>query len=176
MRTPNRPLDEFEQALITSCQSITNKEPETWGFSSTQTDLSLESGRQADPARAIYRLTITPELCNLHETLHGGCAATLVDVLSTTLVLALSSPGHFQRGGVTRNLRLTYLRPVARGMRVRLVTEAVHLGRRLVLLRSEIRALPGDPGTEDDLQDGLDGILCVVAEHEKANTDPVVKL
>jgi acyl-coenzyme A thioesterase PaaI-like protein len=62
-------------------------------------------------------------------------------------------------GGVSRNLRVTYLRPVPRDLEVRLVCEVIHMGKRLALLRAEIsRADTGD--------------VCVVGEHEKANTDP----
>lgn len=104
-------------------------------------------------------MTVSPDMCNYLDNLHGGCAATLIDVLSTTILLGVSSPGRFQLGGVSRNLRTTYLRPVPQGTEIRLVTELVHVGKRLALLRSEI--LRAD-----------DGQVCVVGEHEKANTDP----
>lgn len=93
--------------------------------------------------------------------LHGGCAATLIDVLSTTILLGMSEPGKFSLGGVSRNLKVTYLRPVPTGTEVRLVCELVHVGKRLALLRAEI-------------QKAGSGDLCVVGEHEKANTDPEV--
>lgn len=92
--------------------------------------------------------------------LHGGCAATLIDVLSTTILLGISSPGRFALGGVSRNLKVTYLRPVPTDTEVRLVCEVVHVGKRLALLRAEIQRVNGD--------------VCVVGEHEKANTDPEV--
>ncbi|GAT26507.1 thioesterase family protein [Aspergillus luchuensis] len=44
------------------------------------------------------------------------------------------------------------------GMEIRLVCELVHMGKRMALLRAEIQK--------------LDGSVCVVAEHDKANTDP----
>lgn len=93
--------------------------------------------------------------------LHGGCAATIIDFLSSTILLGVSKPGFFSLGGVSRNLKITYLRPVPVGTEVRLVCQVIHTGRRLALLRAEIlRADNGD--------------LCVVGEHEKANTDPEV--
>lgn len=91
--------------------------------------------------------------------LHGGCAATLIDVLSTTILLGMSSPGRFGLGGVSRNLKVTYLRPVPRDTEIRLNCVLVHVGKRLALLRAEITRID-------------DGGLCVVGEHEKANTDP----
>lgn len=100
-------------------------------------------------------------MCNFLGNLHGGCAATLVDVLSTVILLGVSSPGQFSLGGVSRNLKITYLRPVPRDTEVRLTCELVHAGRRLALLRVEITRVDN-------------GNLCVVGEHEKANTDPEV--
>jgi acyl-coenzyme A thioesterase 13 len=93
--------------------------------------------------------------------LHGGCAATLVDVLSTTILLGVSQPGKFRFGGVSRNLKLTYLRPVPMETEARMVCEIVHVGKRLALLRAEIQKVDS-------------GDVCVVGEHEKANTDPEV--
>lgn len=91
--------------------------------------------------------------------LHGGCAATLIDNLSTTILVGVSRPGHFSLGGVSRNLKVTYLRPVPQDTAIRIICELVHAGKRLALLRAEIRRVDNDD-------------LCVVGEHEKANTDP----
>jgi acyl-coenzyme A thioesterase 13 len=102
---------------------------------------------------------VSPNLCNYMGNLHGGCAATLIDVLSTTILLGVSRPGRFALGGVSRNLKVTYLRPVPEGAEIRLVCVLVHAGKRLALLRAEIQRVDN-------------GDLCIVGEHEKANTDP----
>lgn len=91
--------------------------------------------------------------------LHGGCAATLIDILSTTILLGVSRPGVFALGGVSRHLKTTYLRPVPVGCEVRMRCEVVQVGRRLAFLRAEM-------GRVDT------GEVCVLGEHEKANTDP----
>lgn len=93
--------------------------------------------------------------------MHGGCAATLIDVLSTTILLGIGKPGKFGYGGVSRNLKTTYLRPVPVGTEARVVCEVIHVGQRLALLRAEI-------------QKASNGDVCVIGEHEKANTDPEV--
>lgn len=113
------------------------------------------------PAQASYILTITPNLCNHFENLHGGCAATIIDILSTTILLAVSRPGVFAMGGVSRHLNLTYLRPAPRGVDVRVRCEVVQIGKRLALLRAQIERVDN-------------GDVCVVAAHEKVNTDPEV--
>lgn len=118
----------------------------------------VESATPGPPARATYLLTATPELCNRLGNLHGGCATTIIDNLSSTVLLAAGRPGFYSAGGVSRNLNLTYLRPVPVGTEIRIVCEVVNMGRKLALLKGEIRKANDDA-------------VCVVASHEKANTD-----
>lgn len=130
-----------------------------WTFDSRNCKLSFESATQGPPAQVSYLLTVSPDLANPMGNLHGGCAATLIDNLSSMILLGMSKPGKFALGGVSRNLKCTYLRPVPEGSEIRLVCILVHIGKRLALLRAEIYRT----GTGD---------LCIVGEHEKANTDP----
>jgi len=132
-----------------------------WDVDARNCNLRFESATRGPPSKVSFLLKITPALSNYMGNLHGGCAATLIDVLSTTILLGVSEPGKFALGGVSRNLKLTYLRPVPEGIEARIVCEVIHVGKRLALLRAEIqRAETGD--------------VCVVGEHEKANTDPEV--
>lgn len=48
------------------------------------------------------------------------------------------------------------------GTEARIVCEVIHVGKRLALLRAEI-------------QKADTGDVCVIGEHEKANTDPEIK-
>jgi acyl-coenzyme A thioesterase PaaI-like protein len=79
------------------------------------------------------------------------------------ILLGVSKPGQFEYGGVSRHLNVTYLRPVPVGTMVKLVSRVVHMGKRLALLRSEIVRVDN-------------GNVCMVSDHEKANTDPEVRL
>ncbi|KAJ6154178.1 hypothetical protein N7485_012547 [Penicillium canescens] len=171
---PSRKLDEFEELVFqyTGRMGHGNEEvctaapPTVYSYTTLgrrrpQLRPPLRISKPRPPARVSFLFTITPALSNMMGNLHGGCAATLIDVLSTTILLGVSEPGKFAYGGVSRNLKVTYLRPVPTGSEVRLVCEVIHVGKRLALLRAEIqRAENGD--------------ICVVGEHEKANTDPEV--
>lgn len=57
---------------------------------------------------------------------------------------------------------MKFVRPVPIGVEVRIVNELVHAGKRLALVRSEIRRVDT-------------GEVCVVGEHDKVNTDPDVE-
>ncbi|OGM43199.1 thioesterase family protein [Aspergillus bombycis] len=160
VRAPDRKLDDFENHVYHCSNGINiENDEERWDIDSTAADLRFESATQGPPARVSYLLNVTPNMCNAVGTLHGGCAATLIDTLSTTILLGLSKPGYFSLGGVSRNLRVTYLRPLPSGLEIRIVCEVIHTGKRLALLRAEI-------------QQADTGAVCVVGEHEKANTDP----
>lgn len=83
---------------------------------------------------------------------------TIIDTLSTLFLGALSKPGFYSLGGVSRHLHTTYLRPVPMGSEVRLVCSLKHAGKKLVLLKANLHKVDN-------------GELCVIGVNEKANTD-----
>ncbi|KAH8424607.1 PaaI family thioesterase [Aspergillus melleus] len=158
-RAPARQLNDFEELVYEYSNRMgLDDNQEHWDLDSSS-NIRFESATRGPPARVSFLFTVSPKLCNMLGNLHGGCAATLIDVLSTCILLGVSSPGHFGLGGVSRHLKVTYLRPVPQGTEARLVCEIVHVGRRLALMKAEISRADT-------------GALCIVGEHEKANTDP----
>ncbi|KAL1982886.1 hypothetical protein VTN96DRAFT_814 [Rasamsonia emersonii] len=157
---PLKELDEFETRVYESTKYLgMDGKPESWDIDISRANLRFEYATRGPPARVSYRLFVTPNMTNRLGNLHGGCAATLIDNLSTTILIGVSRPGIFQYGGVSRNLNVTYLRPVPLDTEIRVICEVVHVGRRLALLKAEIRRVDNDE-------------LCVIADHQKANTDP----
>lgn len=102
-----------------------------------------------------------PGHTNRLRNLHGGCTATLFDVLTTFVLALVNRPGHWEYMGVTRTLNVTYLRPVPAGETVLIECEAVHVGRQLCNLRGTMRK-------------EADGAVVAVGEHGKFNTDAAV--
>ncbi|KAL4986368.1 HotDog domain-containing protein [Aspergillus falconensis] len=168
LNLPPRPLTDFEQHVykIVRRMSRTTDGEDLWSIDTASLDLAFHSASLTPQPSITYELTIAPKHCNHLGNLHGGCAATLFDVLSSMILLGVSRPGFFELGGVSRHLNVTYLRPVPVGTRVRLVSKVVNVGKRLALMRSEILRMHED-GREE---------VCVVSDHEKANTDPEVKM
>ncbi|OAT11941.1 thioesterase [Blastomyces gilchristii SLH14081] len=121
-----------------------------------------ESASHSPRPRVSFLLTVTEPFCNKNGALHGGCATTLIDVTSTGFLIALSKPGYFSQGGVSRTLNVKFVRPAPMGVEVRIVNELVHAGKRMALVRSEISRVDT-------------GEVCVVGEHDKVNTDPEVE-
>ncbi|KAL6239272.1 hypothetical protein BDW75DRAFT_236712 [Aspergillus navahoensis] len=168
LNLPPRPLTDFEQHVygIAQRMSRTIDGEDVWSIDTPSLNLTFHSASLSPQPSIIFELTITPKHCNYLGNLHGGCAATLFDVLSSMILLGVSKPGFFELGGVSRHLNVTYLRPVPVGTRVKLVSKVVNVGKRLALMRSEILRVHED-GREE---------VCVVSDHEKANTDPEVKI
>lgn len=104
--------------------------------------------------KVIFSTTITPAMCNKANNLHGGCATTLLDNLSSSSLVTLAKEGHLDTGSVSRTLTVTLLRPVPMGTKVRIVCEAVSAGRNLALCKGQIEL--------------LDGRVAVTCVHDKA--------
>ncbi|OKL57104.1 hypothetical protein UA08_07550 [Talaromyces atroroseus] len=158
--TARKVHDDFEENMREVVKHFvdTEGEHERWDIDQVESKLRLESASRGPPARATFRLYITPKMANFHNSIHGGCTATVIDILSSMLVIGASQPGMFQVGGVSRNLNVTYLRPMRVGSEVRVICELVQMGKRLALVKTEIRSVDNDE-------------LCALGDHQKANTD-----
>ena len=104
--------------------------------------------------RTTWSFTVAPELCNKTGNLHGGCAATLLDSLTSTALLTAARPGFLDGGHVSRTLSCTYLRPVPAGTECVVECWIVAAGKRTAHVAGEIRL--------------KDGKVCVSCVHDKA--------
>ncbi|EFR00018.1 thioesterase [Nannizzia gypsea CBS 118893] len=148
--------DEFSERMIEAYDAIV-LDPRNTGYSCDifRKHVRFGSATSGPPARVTFIATVAPEMCNGLGNLHGGCATTLIDVTSSALLFALG--GHFSAGGVSRSLNITFLRPAPEGTEISINCELVHSGKRLALLRADIRRTDT-------------GDLCVLGEHDKAST------
>ena len=94
------------------------------------------------------------------SNLHGGAAALVFDVVTTTALVTVAREGWWVTAGVTRSLSVQYYKPVAVGSTVRVVAEVVSVGGRLASITGEIR--------------GEGGELKCTCEHLKVNIDKAV--
>ncbi|KAK2608954.1 hypothetical protein QQS21_002530 [Conoideocrella luteorostrata] len=125
--------------------------------------LEVTSADPSTPASVTFSFTCLEEHCNRLENLHGGAAATLFDLCTTIPLVLISKPGFWQYLGVTRNLNVTYFRPVPKGEEVIIETEALQVGKRLATLKGVMRRK-------------RDGEIVSICEHLKANIDPEPKV
>ncbi|WFD29264.1 hypothetical protein MSPP1_000271 [Malassezia sp. CBS 17886] len=115
------------------------------------------SGRRAAeerPARAKkctvrFRFQVTPPMSNMFGTMHGGCVATMIDILSS-FVLALQTPGEtgtpWSTFGVSQTLSVNYLAPTRLDSWVEVESTTLQAGRMIALLNTDMYELTGKDG------------------------------
>lgn len=121
-----------------------------------------------ETGRAVFVMTVTPDLCNGLGTLHGGCAATLLDIMTSMSVATLPpggkigslKPGETNPGAplppeddktpsvngilsVTRTLNLTYLRASRAGETLVCDTAVMGMGRRALAVEGRLLGRAG---------------------------------
>jgi uncharacterized protein (TIGR00369 family) len=114
----------------------------------------------AESQSALWSFRCAPELCNKSGSLHGGGAATLLDSLTSAVLLTIARPGFLAGGHVSRTLSCTYLRPVPMGAECVVECWVVAAGKRTANVRGEIRTK-------------ADGKVCVSCVHDKAVVERV---
>ncbi|KAG0250148.1 hypothetical protein BG011_008627 [Mortierella polycephala] len=111
----------------------------------------------ADEDSAVFEYTVQQSDCNFSGNFHGGAIATLVDNL-TTATFFTRERKHFQFGGVSTDLHVTYVSAATLGM--------------TVLLECKVqKAGAGLANTNAVLKDKATGRVIATASHTKFNTD-----
>jgi acyl-coenzyme A thioesterase 13 len=76
------------------------------------------------------------------DVMHGGAAAVIFDMATTTALCPLARPNYWEfMGGVTRTLSISYLRAVPIGTTVRLSSHVVSCGRQMAMIRGVMTSL-----------------------------------
>ncbi|NWA01211.1 PaaI family thioesterase [Pseudomonas gingeri] len=91
--------------------------------------------QRLDSGVAEVALSLTPQLRNRGNVLHGGALFSLVDI---TMGLACSATHGFDQRSVTIECKINYMRAVAEGD-VLCVATVIHPGRRTLVVEAEVR-------------------------------------
>jgi acyl-coenzyme A thioesterase 13 len=76
--------------------------------------------------------------------MHGGAAGVIFDMSTTTALCPLARPGSWEfMGGVTRSLNISYLKAVPIGVKVRLNSKVVSIGKQMAMIRGDMTSLDG---------------------------------
>ncbi|MDT4937613.1 MAG: acyl-coenzyme thioesterase 13 [Pseudonocardiales bacterium] len=92
--------------------------------------VSLEHGH------VVIRVEVTLDLVNVAKTLHGGAAATLVDIVGT---LAIITADEHNRFGASTDLNVSWLAPVPLGDYALVDAHVLKSGRSLAFVTVDIR-------------------------------------
>lgn len=93
-------------------------------------NLTVISASDTPRPTATSRIKVTQSLCNPTNHLHGGAQATLFDNCTTLALATVRKEGYWEMAGVTRNLDVTCLLPVAMGEEICIETEVISIGKR----------------------------------------------
>jgi acyl-coenzyme A thioesterase 13 len=105
-----------------------------------------------DENRVVVRVPVTRDLVNTAEKLHGGAAATLVDVVGT---LAIINTDRDDRFGVSTDLNVSWFAPIALDDAALVEATVLKAGRTLAFVSVDIRR-------------ESDGLLCVQGRMTKS--------
>ena len=107
---------------------------------------------------AVFEMKASPIFTNRMGNMHGGAIAMIHDMCTTMTAAPLARKDFWWFGGVSRNLLITYLRPVRKDMELLIECQVLQQGARLSTIRGEMR-------------DKSTGQLLSVCEHNKASID-----
>ncbi|PVF95906.1 Thioesterase/thiol ester dehydrase-isomerase [Serendipita vermifera] len=102
----------------------------------TKFDVVLDDGNgQRASGTLVVELTIEEDMCNGYRSLHGGCAAFLVDKYDSVSSVMLSA---FSSHHVSLNLNVDYHAPIPVGSVVEIVASTKAIGKRVMFTKCEI--------------------------------------
>ena len=104
-------------------------------FNSVLQKVSFVDG---DIGRCVASLKIEQEHCNYYGTLHGGCTATLVDVISTYALIE-DTEESLTHLGVSVNMNIDYMKAAKLGSEILIDAQLKKRGKQLAFLDVEIR-------------------------------------
>jgi acyl-coenzyme A thioesterase 13 len=90
----------------------------------------------AQDGRARLRLPVTEAVQNVNGALHGGAAATLVDIAGTVAIMSADRDG---RAGVSTDLNISWFSPAPVGAVVVAEATVLKSGRTLAFVQVELR-------------------------------------
>ncbi|KAI9857363.1 MAG: hypothetical protein M1813_008265 [Trichoglossum hirsutum] len=107
------------------------RSPQGFDLDLVKNRLHLVSATAEPAAAATYAFTVTEPFCNRLGALHGGAAALIFDICTSTTIAVSTPRGFWTVPSVSRTLNVTYLRPAPRGTECLIECEMVHSGKRL---------------------------------------------
>jgi acyl-coenzyme A thioesterase 13 len=107
-------------------------------------------GIRAGEGEIQCRVRVTPSAVNMFDTMHGGCLATLVDVVSTAALVTVTG-----KPGVSVSITMNYVRAGAKDAELEVRSRVAKHGKRLATMIT-------------DVVDVASGELCVTGTHVKS--------
>ena len=124
-----------EKAKLKGANALLGAYTHAGGYDSKLKDLSIV---RMGGGEAVCELPVTKELSNAFSTLHGGAAATLVDVVGTLALLSNKAT----KPGVSVEINVSYASAAKCGTTVEITGRVTKYGKRLGFTQVDIVTLP----------------------------------
>jgi len=126
-----------------------------------QASSAVEGGEGDVPSvETVFEIVVSREMCNLHGTLHGACAAYLIDPCSNAPLVVLGLLLGIDGTGVSQSMNLIWHNPISEGTKISIKATSMYIMGRIRTARCEIWA-----GNK----------LCVSAIHSTINPNAKAK-
>ncbi|EGO02138.1 hypothetical protein SERLA73DRAFT_177928 [Serpula lacrymans var. lacrymans S7.3] len=124
------------------------------------TDINVYKGAGgALEAQMVLEIDVTEDMCNVYGTMHGACAALLIDLGASGPLVAVGIATGTNTTGMSQTMDLIFHNAPRLGSKLRIVNTSVTVGGRLKTGRSEIWDKSGER-------------LYVSGTHSKVNIPP----
>jgi len=101
-------------------------------------EVNLETRGNRQEASAVCEVTVTADMLNSAGVMHGGCVGYLVDLCAAVPLVALGVAKKSNGAGVTQALNILFHAPASIDACLRITSNSVTLGGRLMTSRCEI--------------------------------------
>ncbi|KIK52996.1 hypothetical protein GYMLUDRAFT_49574 [Collybiopsis luxurians FD-317 M1] len=95
--------------------------------------------KKSAESQTICEIDVTKDMCNIYGTLHGGCAAYLIDLCSSTAIVCYGLYTGTDGTGVSTSMNIQWHRPITTGKKLRIVSNTVFVEGIIRSSRSELR-------------------------------------
>ncbi|KXN81848.1 hypothetical protein AN958_03617 [Leucoagaricus sp. SymC.cos] len=96
-----------------------------------------QSGNKVS-VETVFEMMVDRDMCNVHGTLHGGCAAYLVDPCSSAPLVVLGLLLELDGTGVSQSMNLIWHRPVHTGAKITIKSTSMYITGKVRTARCEI--------------------------------------
>ncbi|KAI0071830.1 hypothetical protein K474DRAFT_1701368 [Panus rudis PR-1116 ss-1] len=101
-------------------------------------DVSRGDAAPHKEAECVFEITVADGMLNIHDALHGGCAAHMMDYVTFSSLFALGISQRIDASGVSQTMNITWYAPAPRGTVLRFVSTTLSLGGRIESSRAEV--------------------------------------
>ncbi|KAF9035365.1 hypothetical protein BDZ89DRAFT_488586 [Hymenopellis radicata] len=92
----------------------------------------------AAQGQTVFEIDVLPDMCNVYGTLHGACAAYIVDPCSVSSLVVLGAAIGADGTGISQSLNMIWHQPAKMGTKLRVLSNSVYIHGRIRTARCEI--------------------------------------